>query len=187
MSTRLVILDRDGVINHDSHAFIKTPAEWLPIDGSLEAIGLLCRNGFTVAVASNQSGIGRHLLDNGALDAIHRKMRHAVRKSGGSVDRIAVCPHVPEDACDCRKPAPGLLLWLGRHYGVSLAGVPVIGDAERDLRAAEAVGARPILVRTGEGRQTYAARAKRSLPTESYPDLLAVATALAGESAQGVR
>jgi D-glycero-D-manno-heptose 1,7-bisphosphate phosphatase len=187
MATRLIILDRDGVINHDSHAFIKSPSEWLPIDGSLDAISLLCRNGFTVAVASNQSGIGRRLFDKSALDAIHRKMRRAATKAGGHIDRISVCPHVPEDACDCRKPAPGLLVRLGRHCGVPLAGVPVVGDDERDLRAAEAVAARPILVLTGKGRLTLAGREKRGLPTECYPNLMAVVAVLVGERLQGLR
>ncbi|HEX2138347.1 MAG TPA: D-glycero-beta-D-manno-heptose 1,7-bisphosphate 7-phosphatase [Woeseiaceae bacterium] len=150
----LVVLDRDGVINADSEAFIKAPAEWKPIEGSLEAIALLSRNGFTVAVASNQSGIGRGLFDRPALDAIHRKMRRAVRNAGGAIDRIVSCPHRPEDACDCRKPAPGLLRRLERYYGRPMRGVPVIGDSVRDLEAARAVEARPMLVLTGNGCRT---------------------------------
>jgi D-glycero-D-manno-heptose 1,7-bisphosphate phosphatase len=178
---RLVVLDRDGVINHESDAFIKSPSEWLPLDGSLEAIALLSQRGFTVAVASNQSGIGRKLMPRAALHAIHRKMRRAVRIAGGAVDRIVYCPHLPDDRCDCRKPAPGLLESLGRHYGISMQGVPVIGDSERDLAAARAVAARPILVLTGNGRKTLAELAEAGRAVESYEDLLAAATALVRE------
>ena len=130
------LLDRDGVINRDSQDFIKSPSEWVPIDGSLEAIARLTQNGFTVAVASNQSGIGRGLYDRATLAAIHRKMRRAAAAAGGAIDRIVFCPHRPEDGCECRKPAPGLLRRLGEHYGMALRGVPVIGDSLRDLEAA---------------------------------------------------
>ncbi|HEX7718427.1 MAG TPA: D-glycero-beta-D-manno-heptose 1,7-bisphosphate 7-phosphatase [Woeseiaceae bacterium] len=181
MATRLIVLDRDGVINRDSDAFIKTPDEWLPLEGSLEAINLLSSNGFVVAVASNQSGLGRGLFDRPALRRIHRKMRRAVHKAGGSIDRIVCCPHAPADACDCRKPAPGLLLRLAHHYGVSLKGVPVVGDAERDLLAAEAVGARPILVLSGKGQSTLAARGQCGTRVEHYADLLSAAKALLRE------
>lgn len=175
------MLDRDGVINRESDAFIKTPDEWQPLDGSLEAINLLSRNGFTVAVASNQSGLGRGLFDRQALRRIHRKMRHAVTRAGGSIDRIVCCPHTPADACDCRKPAPGLLLRLARHYGVSLKGVPVVGDAERDLLAAEAVGARPILVLSGKGRASLGALESGGKRVEHYADLLSTAKSLLRE------
>lgn len=178
MTVRLVILDRDGVINHDSEAFIKSPAEWQPIEGSLEAIAVLGRHGYTVAVASNQSGLGRGLFDRSALAAIHRKMRRAAQRAGGRIDRIVCCPHHPEAGCDCRKPAPGLLEQLGRHYGIGLSDVPVIGDAQRDLDAATRVGARPILVLTGKGRATQAALACRGEAVETYPDLRAAAHAL---------
>ena len=178
---RLIVLDRDGVINHDSEQFIKSAAEWKPIDGSLEAIALLSESGFTVAVASNQSGIGRRLFDRSALASIHRKMRHAVQAAGGSIDSIVWCPHLPEDRCDCRKPAPGLLRRLGRRYGVSMEGVPVIGDSERDLAAARAVGARPVLVLSGNGRRTKAELDRLLVPVEHYDDLLAAARALVNE------
>lgn len=181
MSVRLVVLDRDGVINRDSDAFIKTPAEWLPIDGSLEAIARLTQGGFTVAVASNQSGIGRGLYDRATLAAIHRKMRRAVAAAGGAIDRIASCPHLPEDACDCRKPAPGLLRRLGRHYGVPLRGVPVIGDSLRDLEAARAVEARPMLVLTGNGKRTLEALRDRGWKVETFADLRGAADALIRE------
>lgn len=178
---RLVVLDRDGVINQDSDAFIKSPAEWRPIDGSLEAVGLLTRSGFTVAVASNQSGIGRGLYDRAALEAIHRKMRRAVSKAGGAIDRIVSCPHRPEDACECRKPAPGLLRRLAKHYGLSMRGVPVIGDSLRDLEAARAVEARPILVLTGNGQRTRATLAGRDWRVETFDSLLDAARALVAE------
>ena len=174
----LVILDRDGVINRDSAEFVKSAAEWIPLAGSIEAIAALSRAGFTVAVASNQSGLARDLFDRNALGAMHRKLRRLVGRAGGRVDRIVVCPHGPDDACACRKPRPGLLRRLARHYNATLAGVPVIGDSQRDLQAAAAVGARPILVRTGNGRQT-----EMGLPTalqaiEIYDDLSAAAAAL---------
>ena len=174
----LVILDRDGVINRDSAAFVKTLDEWRPLPGSIEAIAALSKAGFTVAVASNQSGLARGLLDRKALRAMHRKLRRLVAAHGGRVDRIVVCPHGPDDGCRCRKPAPGLLEQLARHYGRSLTGVPVIGDSLRDLEAAAAAGARPILVRTGNGRRTAAQLpgAFRDIPV--YDDLAAAAAAL---------
>lgn len=179
---RLVILDRDGVINHDSDDFIRTPAEWVPIAGSLEGIALLTRAGFTVAVATNQSGIGRGLYDHATLDAIHDKMQRAVAEAGGAIDRIVYCPHAPDAGCDCRKPASGLPRELAQHYGIALAGVPVIGDTERDLAAARAVGARPVLVLTGNGAATRRALAERGEAVETWPNLLEAARALAGEA-----
>lgn len=187
MTPKLIVLDRDGVINQDSEAFIKSAAEWRPIDGSLDAIARLCRHGFTVAVATNQSGLGRGLFDRKRLDAIHRKMRRAVRGAGGRIDRIVCCPHHPDARCDCRKPAPGLLYRLAKHYGVSLDGVPVVGDAERDLVAAAAVGARPILVLTGKGRATRDALARRGERVEVYADLRAAADALIAGNAENGR
>ena len=184
MSRRLVILDRDGVINHDSDEFVKTPAEWLPIDGSINAIARLSQAGFTVAVATNQSGVGRKIFDESALDAMHDKLRSLVRDAGGEVDRIAYCPHHPDDGCDCRKPAPGLLQELSQQYGVPLDGVPFIGDSERDLEAARAVNGRPILVLTGDGEQTAAELKKRGDSVETFADLDAAAAALISESGE---
>ena len=181
MSRRLVILDRDGVINHDSADFVRTPDEWLPIDGSIEAIARLSSAGFTVAVATNQSGIGRKLLDKPALDAMHDKLRSLVREAGGDVDRIVYCPHHPEDGCDCRKPAPGLYRQLSRQYGVPLDGVPVVGDSERDLVAARAVNARPILVLTGKGENTAADLKQSGGGVEKFSDLCSAATHLIAE------
>jgi len=151
---KLVILDRDGVINHDSEDYIKSPAEWLPLPGSLEAIADLSSAGITVAVATNQSGLARGLFDVDALNRINSLMNARVAAIGGRIDAIAFCPHGPWQACDCRKPAPGLLLALSARLNVALEGVPVIGDSMRDLEAAVNVGATPILVRSGNGDKT---------------------------------
>ena len=180
MSRRLVILDRDGVINHDSDAFIKSPDEWHPIEGSAEAIGALTAAGFTIAVATNQSGIARNLFDRRTLDAIHDKMRQLVHTHGGAIDKIVYCPHGPGDSCDCRKPKPGMLVQLSHHYGAPLDGVPVIGDSLRDLDAALAVNARPMLVLTGKGEATAADIAVAGREVEMFADLAdAVSTLLA--------
>jgi len=179
--TRLVILDRDGVINRDSDAFVKSVAEWLPLPGSIDAIARLSKAGFTVAVASNQSGIARGLFGLDALEAMHQRMGELVRAAGGTIDQIVFCPHGPDDGCDCRKPAPGLLLQLAAHYGIDLAGVPVIGDAARDLEAARAVGARPILVRTGKGAATETALPDQLRGVEVCDDLAAAADRLVRE------
>jgi len=174
----LVILDRDGVINRDSDAFVKNADEWQPLPGSIAAIAALTAAGFTVAVASNQSGIARGLFRQQELDAIHQKMLGLVAAAGGRISKIVVCPHGPDDGCDCRKPKPGLLEQLGAHFRLSLAGVPVIGDALRDLEAAAAVGARPILVRTGKGAHTEAALPERFANVPVYDDLAGAASAL---------
>ena len=151
---KLVILDRDGVINHDSTSYIKSPAEWKPIPGSLEAIALLNQAGYRVLVATNQSGIGRGLFDMATLNAIHDKMHRALGLAGGRIDGIFYCPHAQDAGCNCRKPKPGLLEEIGRRFGVSLEGVPFIGDSLRDIEAALAVGAQPVLVLTGKGKKT---------------------------------
>jgi len=154
---KLIILDRDGVINHDSADYIKTPAEWKPIAGSLEAIARLNQYGYRVVIATNQSGVGRGLLDMATLNAIHDKMHKALAHVGGRVDAVFFCPH-PQDAdCVCRKPKPGLLRDIARRFNTDLSGVPSVGDALRDLQAAVEVGAQPILVLTGKGRKTVAA------------------------------
>lgn len=171
----LVILDRDGVINEDSRAFVKSPAEWLPLPGSIEAIATLSRAGYTVAVASNQSGLARGLFDRAALRAMHRKLRKLVAAEGGKVARIVVCPHGPDDGCACRKPLPGLLTRLARHFGTTLDDVQVVGDSLRDLQAAVSAGAQPVLVRTGNGEKTLRElpEALRHVPV--YRDLAAFA------------
>ncbi|MDJ0910786.1 MAG: D-glycero-beta-D-manno-heptose 1,7-bisphosphate 7-phosphatase [Woeseiaceae bacterium] len=150
----LIILDRDGVINRDSKEFVKSPEEWLPLPGSIEAIARLSQAGYTLAVASNQSGLARGLFDWDTLHAMHDKLHGLVNDAGGRIDRIVVCPHGPDDDCDCRKPKPGLFHQLEQHYGQSLAGVIAVGDSLRDLQAAAAVSARPVLVRTGNGAET---------------------------------
>jgi D-glycero-D-manno-heptose 1,7-bisphosphate phosphatase len=182
-SRGLIILDRDGVINRDSAEFVKSAQEWLPLPGSISAIARLSQAGYTVAVASNQSGLARGLFGRNALRAMHRKLRQLVAAKGGRVDRIVVCPHGPDDGCDCRKPRPGLLNRLARHYGISLQGIPVVGDSLRDLQAAASVGATPILVRTGNGDAT-----SRKLPAalrnvRTYDDLAAFAAATLGKNA----
>lgn len=151
-----IILDRDGVINADSDDFIKSPDEWQPLEGSLEAIARLNQAGFTIGVATNQSGIGRGLFDLPTLNAMHRKMHQMLAKLGGQVDMIAFCPHLPEDGCNCRKPLPGLYQALAARWNISLDGIPVIGDSPRDLEAARKVNASPMLVRTGKGSRTEA-------------------------------
>jgi len=166
------------VINQDSSEFVKSADEWLPLAGSIEALASLSAAGFTVAVASNQSGLARGLFDREALLAMHQKLHDLVAAAGGRVDRIVICPHGPDDDCDCRKPRPGLLLELARHYGVSLQDVPIIGDSLRDLQAAAAAGARPILVRTGNGARTAEQLPPELGDVEVFDDLAAVAAQL---------
>lgn len=176
---RLVILDRDGVLNQDSDAFIKSPAEWIPVPGSLEAVARLNQAGYRVVVATNQSGIARGLLDLDLLGQIHETMRRALADVGGHVDGIFFCPHGPDDGCRCRKPRPGLFEEISARFDVSLDGVPAIGDSLRDLQAAASVGAAPILVRTGKGLRTQENPALDSrVPV--YADLAAVVDDLLG-------
>ena len=151
---KLVILDRDGVINYDSEHYIKSPAEWKPLPGSLEAIAKLTQAGYRVVVATNQSGIGRGLFDMDTLNAIHNKMHQAVQNLGGRIDAVFYCPHPADSSCDCRKPRPGLFERIAACFNTALAGIPAIGDSLRDLQAAAAVGAKPILVLTGKGEKT---------------------------------
>lgn len=174
---KLVILDRDGVINYDSPSYIKSPEEWKPISGSLEAIASLNQEGYRVVIATNQSGIGRGLFEMATLNAIHDKMHRALAQVGGRIDAIFFCPHAQDSECSCRKPKPGLLQEIARRFNVSLKGVPSIGDASRDLVASAAVGARPILVLTGKGERT---RNEGPLPPETLvvPDLAAAAKSI---------
>ena len=158
MEMKLIILDRDGVINEDSDEFIKSPDEWIPLPGSLEAIARLTNAGYRVVVATNQSGIARKLFDLPTLNAMHEKMYQLVGEHGGEIDAVLFCPHTDNDNCDCRKPKPGLLNAIAERLGTSLSGVPAIGDSLRDIQSAQAAGAMPILVRTGKGTRTlYAA------------------------------
>jgi len=151
---KLVILDRDGVINHDSDHYIKSPDEWIPIEGSPQAIARLNQWGYRVVVATNQSGVGRGLFDMDTLNAIHNKMVRAVAQVGGRIDAVFFCPHTNEDKCACRKPKAGMYQEIAARYRCDLTGVPAIGDSLRDLQAAVAVGAEPILVLTGKGTKT---------------------------------
>src|SRR5450631_1623901 len=153
---KLIILDRDGVINHDSAEYIKSPDEWKPIPCSLEAIARLNQDGYHVVVATNQSGIGRGLFEVATLNAIHDKMHKALGHVGGRIDAVFFCPHAQDAGCNCRKPKPGLLEDIAHRFNTELTGVPVIGDSLRDLQAAAAVDAQAILVLTGKGRQTAA-------------------------------
>lgn len=153
---KLVILDRDGVINEDSDDYIKSPEEWHPIAGAAEAIARLNRAGYTVVVATNQSGVGRGYFSAATLDAIHRKMLDHVVAAGGEIDGIFSCPHAPEADCDCRKPRPGLIDQIAAHFRIDLRGVPLIGDSQRDLECGAARGCQPVLVRTGKGERTLA-------------------------------
>lgn len=173
MPTKLVILDRDGVINFDSAQFIKSPAEWKPIPGSLEAIARLTQAGYRVVVATNQSGVGRGLFDMDTLNAIHEKMHKAVGAAGGRLDAIFYCPHPADSACECRKPKPGMFKRISETLNVNLKGVPSVGDSLRDLQACAVLGCQPILVYTGKGEKT---KADGNLPegTLEFADLAAV-------------
>jgi D-glycero-D-manno-heptose 1,7-bisphosphate phosphatase len=170
---KLVILDRDGVINQDSDHFIKSPDEWIPIEGSLEAIARLNRAGYAVVVATNQSGLARGLFDIVALNAIHQKLHRAAHQVGADIAAIFFCPHAADDNCDCRKPKPGMLQNIARRFELSLKGVVTVGDSLRDLQAGFVVGCVPCLVLTGKGEKT---RAKGGLPpgTRIFADLCAV-------------
>jgi len=180
-AAKVIVLDRDGVINHDSDQFIKSPDEWRPIPGSLEAVARLNHAGFRVVVATNQSGVGRGLLDIATLNAIHERMHKALAQAGGRIDAIFYCPHTADSQCECRKPKPGMLEEIGRRFNVDMTGIPCVGDSPRDLAAAEAVGAQPMLVLTGKGEKTLR---EGGFPknTVIFPDLaFAVAALLAGE------
>jgi D-glycero-D-manno-heptose 1,7-bisphosphate phosphatase len=174
---KLIVLDRDGVINHDSDQFIKSPDEWTPIPGSLEAIARLNQAGYRVVVATNQSGIGRGLFDISMLNAIHNKMHRALAQAGGRIDAVFFCPHSGDSQCECRKPRAGMLQEIGRRFGVDLTGVPALGDSLRDLQAADAVGAQPMLMLTGKGEKTLR-EGGFPVNTVIFPDLAFAAAAL---------
>jgi D-glycero-D-manno-heptose 1,7-bisphosphate phosphatase len=175
---KLFILDRDGVINADSDAFVKSVDEWVPLPGSLEAIARLNQAGYRVAVATNQSGLARGLLTLDDLNAMHQRLRNRLAELGGQIDAIFFCPHGPEDACGCRKPAPGLLMAAQERLGVSPSDTLVVGDSLRDLEAAWAVGAPAVLVRTGKGARTLAEHPMRLASTPVFADLAALADAI---------
>ena len=169
---KLVVLDRDGVINHDSDQYIKSPAEWRPIAGSIEAIARLNQSGYRIAIATNQSGIGRGLFDMATLNAINDKMMELVFRQGGRIDALFFCPHTAAEACNCRKPRTGMLEEIAARFHTELKGVPIVGDSLKDMQAAESVGAQPILVLTGKGAQTREAGGmpKKTLVFESLAE-----------------
>jgi len=166
--TQAVILDRDGVINFDSSEYIKSPPEWQPIPGSLEAIARLHNAGISVFIATNQAGVARGLISKESLEAIHSKMRDMIRQSGGEIRGIYQCIHHPDDACECRKPAPGMLLQILEDAGLEPGNTPFVGDSLKDIEAAESAGCRPVLVMTGNGHTT---RQKRPDLPDVYENL----------------
>ncbi len=176
MSEKIILLDRDGVINEDSDAYIKSLDEWIPIEGSIEAIALLTQKGYRIFVITNQSGVGRGYFSLADLDAMDQKMHSLVNAAGGKIEAIYFCPHIPDEGCACRKPKPGLLKQIAHDEKINLMGVPLVGDSLRDIEAAQQVGAHGILVRTGKG--------ERMIKTENtdgisiYDNLFAVAQAL---------
>lgn len=174
---KLVILDRDGVINYDSDQYIKSPDEWKPIPGSLEAIAKLNQAGCRVLVATNQSGIGRGLFDMATFNAMSEKMYRMLAQVGGRIDALFFCPHAADANCNCRKPKPGLYEEIATRFNADLTGVPCVGDALRDLQAAESVGGQPILVLTGKGERTIKAG---GFPANTliFPDLAKTVDAL---------
>jgi D-glycero-D-manno-heptose 1,7-bisphosphate phosphatase len=161
---KLVILDRDGTINHESAEYVKSPQEWIPLPGALEALARLNHAGWHVVIATNQSGLGRGLFDVSTLNAIHAKLHSALAALGGRVDAVFYCPHAPDEACRCRKPESGLFEQIGERYGIELQGVPTVGDSARDLLAGAALGCEPHLVLTGKAE----AFRDRPLP-ENFP------------------
>ncbi|MDD1627544.1 MAG: D-glycero-beta-D-manno-heptose 1,7-bisphosphate 7-phosphatase [Methylococcaceae bacterium] len=161
---RYILLDRDGVINHDSDVFIKSPDQWIPIEGSLEAIALLNAHGYQVIVVTNQSGVARGLFDEIMLEKIHAKMRQLVCEKGGHITAIYYCPHGTDSECECRKPKAGLLKAFAADFHADLTTIAVIGDSLRDLQAADAVGAQPILVKTGKGKKTLIENPNLNIP-----------------------
>ena len=173
---KLLILDRDGVINFDSDAYIKSVEEWIPLPGSIEAIAQLSKAGWTVAVATNQSGIARGYYDVATLEAMHERLRSLVAGQGGELGLVVYCPHGPDEGCTCRKPKPGMLQTIAAHYGADLAECWFVGDSLGDLQAAQAVDAQPVLVKTGKGLQTLA----KDLPVNTliFDDLAAIAADL---------
>jgi D-glycero-D-manno-heptose 1,7-bisphosphate phosphatase len=173
---KLVILDRDGVINEDSDAYIKSVEEWIPIPGAIAAIAQLSQAGWTVAVATNQSGIARGYYSLATLDAMHARLRSLVAEQGGEVGQVVFCPHGPDEGCTCRKPRPGMLQNIAEHYSTGLAGVWFVGDSASDLQAALAAGCQPVLVKTGKGLRTLG----KPLPAGVliFDDLAAVAREL---------
>lgn len=172
MTHKLVILDRDGVINQDSDDYIKSVEEWMPIPGSIEAIAALSKAGYSIAIATNQSGLARGYFDLNTLNAMHGKMTQLVSEAGGSIQHIAFCPHGPQDNCDCRKPNPGLLEQISSALKTPLTSeVHMVGDSIKDLEAAQRAGCSPNLVKTGKGLKSFV---KLKAPENSHLQGIAV-------------
>jgi D-glycero-D-manno-heptose 1,7-bisphosphate phosphatase len=172
---KLIILDRDGVLNFDSDNYIKSPEEWRPIPGSAEAVKLLKDAGYFVAVATNQSGVGRGYYSEAVLEAIHQKMHAYLAKAGTAVDAIAYCPHTPDNVCACRKPKSGMLKDLMAKFAVKPEETIMVGDALRDLQAAWGVHCTAVLVRSGKGFKTLAEHPEKLHGTLAFDDLAAFA------------
>ena len=149
---KLVILGRDGILNEYREDHVKAPEEWVPVPGALEAVSRLNHAGWHAVVATNQAGIGRGMIDMASVNAVHADMNQRLQLQGGRLDAVFFCPHTPEEQCDCRKPLPGMMLDIGRRYGIDLSTVPVVGDTLRDLQAAAAAGCEPHLVLTGRAK-----------------------------------
>jgi D-glycero-D-manno-heptose 1,7-bisphosphate phosphatase len=183
---KLVILDRDGTINRASEEFVKSPEEWHPLPGALEAISRLNHAGFHVVLATNQSGLGRGLFDMAALNAVHAHMLKILAALGGRIDAIFYCPHAAEEGCSCRKPAPGLLHQIEERYGHSLSGVPYVGDSLRDMLAAQAAGCMPHLVLSGRHAMVDPTRLPPEFPAHTlvHADLAAFVDHLLGQTSQ---
>ncbi len=186
---KFIILDRDGVINEESTAYIKSPEEWIPIPGSLEAIGALKAAGYTVVIASNQSGLKHGLFDLKMLESIHAKMQQTLALHGAQIDGIFFCPHHDIDDCDCRKPRPGLLHQIAAKFNIDFSQktVCMIGDSLRDLEAAYTAGCKPILVLTGNGYKTYENLPAHLASIEVYADLRTAVDALLHDPAPLIR
>lgn len=174
---KLIILDRDGTLNQDRPDYVKSPEEWLPLPGALDAVARLNHAGWHVVIASNQSGLGRGLFDVSTLNAIHAKMHKMLAAVGGRIDAVFYCPHAPEENCHCRKPAAGLFEQIGERYGLELHGVPTVGDSVRDLLAGVAVGCEPHLVLTGKAVSYRTRKLPQTFPTatQTHTDLSAFA------------
>ncbi len=184
-AVKLVILGRDGVLNVYRDDHVKAPEEWLPVPGALEALARLNHAGWHAVVATNQAGIGRGMIDMASVNAVHAHMHRQMMAVGARVDAVFFCPHTPEDGCDCRKPLPGMMLDIGRRYGVDLAEVPMLCDTLRDLQAAAAAGCPPHLLRTGRAEHlddAALARIVHQVPqTRVHRDLAAFADWLLAE------
>lgn len=176
----LIVLDRDGVINHDSDYYIKSPDEWIPIAGSLEAIAQLTRAGYQIVIATNQSGVNRGLYSLDILNAIHQKMRTAIESCGGKIEKIYFCPHRPDENCECRKPQPGMLRDIQRDFKVNNDEMIYVGDSSKDYEAANIIGCPFFLVKTGNGLKTVLEL--KNKPVSVFDDLRAFVTYFLNQS-----